>query len=67
MYYMPYGVRKFFPLLSVLSRHISWPVGARLVLTLVFRSLPYFGKVTKVFQLTPNGYEMAAKIVAYRG
>jgi len=48
-----------------LNRHIAYLVGATLVLTEYLVALTYLEKVTKAFLLTPSGYEIAAKKVAF--
>jgi len=58
MYYMLFALYKLYILLPVWSRYIGHLVGARLVL---FSSSCSLVK----FTITPSGYEMAAKTVAW--
>jgi len=48
-----------------LNRPIVYLVDATLVLTKYLVALIYLGKITKTFPITPSGYEMAAKKVAF--
>jgi len=66
VYFILYAVHKLYLLLPVLSRHIDHLVGSRLVLSLSSCSHVISGQFTKAFPLTPSGYKMTAKTVAWR-